>query len=163
MHDEVDKEQKCCNQQPRCHRFTPELGPGLCAQRSLSLSQLGERRLRSPRVPLEPVAVDSRGSRGIAGRVGGGTEAAGVSSRAGPRYGSPLGAVTGMFRAPRCHLISAKQILSPKSFARSNTPSQQRSSRVSSRVSWTSQSKCCSPSGMHSPAGYLQEEQVELQ
>ena len=120
----------------------------MSAQRSLSLSQLGERLLLSPRVPLEPVAVDSRGSLGIAGRVGGGTEAAGVSSRSGPRYGTPLGAVTGTFRAPRCHLISAKQILSPKSFARSNTPSQQRSSRVSSRVSWTSQSKCCSPSGM---------------
>ena len=154
VHDEVDKEQRCCNQQPRCHRFTPELGPGLLgqepssAQRSLLLSQLGERLLLSPRAPLEPVAVDSRGILGITGRVGGGTDAAGVSSRSGARYGTPRGAVTGTFRAPRCHLISAKQILSPRSLARSNTPSQQRSSRVSSRVSWTSQSKCCSPSGM---------------
>ena len=98
----------------------------MSAQRSLSLSQLGERLLLDPRAPLEPVAVDSRGILGITGRVGGGTDAAGVSS-SGARYGTPRGAVTGTFRAPICHLISAKQILRPKSFARSNTPSQQRS------------------------------------
>ena len=104
VHDEVDKEQKCCNQQPQWHRFTPELGPGLELRRSkrsiyddllrdlLELPNLLRAeaiprtrwKVRSPSAvaPVDPVVVESLVALPMAvGLVGAGGTGIGAWSR----------------------------------------------------------------------------------